>query len=138
MKNLFRNLKNRYIRSKKGWCPSDTWDLNTYVAKITAEMLDYLAERHVGLPPSYGASEQWEKELRECSKNLRSWLNNDTNSLNEYSKEFIKQVLINPSTVDPLLREKYYEKEKELYQKRYDNLILAFKWLMQHWEDLWD
>ena len=51
--NIRRNIREFrevFIRGKRGWAPSDTWNLDVYLARVIGESLNHLADSTYGWP----------------------------------------------------------------------------------------
>ena len=77
--NWLRQIRNRWIRGRQGWCPEDVWSLDVYLARVLAGSLAHLANTTHGTPMGYpdlkealpddithinSDPEQWRADLR--------------------------------------------------------------------------
>ena len=76
--NIFREIKWRWQRSKRGWAECDVWNLDAYLCSILAGALKNMEEDTNGSPclgdsppescKGCSCNEQWHKELRDAAK----------------------------------------------------------------------
>ena len=63
----WRTVKAFFMRGRRGWAPSDTWNLDRYWAKMMGESLAHLAEHTHGWPgegSGWESMESWQAEMR--------------------------------------------------------------------------
>ena len=78
--HFFRSLKWAYQRATKGFCDSDVWSLDSFLANLIGDSVKHLADTTHGYPPEC-TEESWEEillKIAECFKNADKW-NNDVN-----------------------------------------------------------
>lgn len=116
----FRVLKEIILRAKYGFCPRDTWNLDTYLAIVLQNSLIWFSKNHHGYPGTM-TNEEYEKKLAQMI---------------EYTKEYlIDYIDLAPDTEDNEILTKYY---KEARKKREETLDAGFKLLRELFETLWD
>jgi len=107
-------LKNFILRGKRGWCPEDTWNLDSYLARIISETTRYLAENTNSYPYEMGKG-QWAGTLKEISEGIMA---------TEVVDDFIEE----------LTPDEYVIEMGKAFKKRKK----ALKLLIDYFEDLWD
>lgn len=116
----FRVIKEIILRAKYGFCPRDTWSLDTYLAIVLQNSLIWFSKNHHGYPGTM-TNEEYEKKLAQMI---------------EYTKEYlIDYIDLAPDTEDSEILTKYY---KEAGKKREETLDAGFKLLRELFETLWD
>lgn len=116
----FRVIKEIILRAKYGFCPRDTWNLDTYLAIVLQNSLIWFSKNHHGYPGTM-TNEEYEKKLAQMI---------------EYTKEYlIDYIDLAPDTEDSEILTKYY---KEAEKKREETLDAGFKLLRELFETLWD
>ena len=85
---FFDNLRYAKQRITRGFAECDTWDFNSYLKKLFADGLVYLADNLLSYPERYGSAENWEKELKRVASLVRKldeiYLENDCFEDDEY------------------------------------------------------
>lgn len=78
-----RAVTTAVARVRRGWAPSDTWNLDRHLCRTLGEMLDYLAEHHCGWPQSdeFPAYADWAAALRGTSGMLLAYDPEDPDSV---------------------------------------------------------
>lgn len=116
----FRVIKEIILRAKYGFCPRDTWNLDTYLAIVLQNSLIWFSKNHHGYPGTM-TNEEYEEKLAQMI---------------EYTKEYlIDYIDLAPDTEDNEILTKYY---KEVRKKREETLDAGFKLLRELFETLWD
>lgn len=116
----FRVIKEIILRAKYGFCPRDTWNLDTYLAIVLQNSLIWFSKNHHGYPGTM-TNEEYEKKLVQMI---------------EYTKEYlIDYIDLAPDTEDNEILTKYY---REARKKREETLDAGFKLLRELFETLWD
>lgn len=116
----FRVTKEIILRAKYGFCPRDTWNLDTYLAIVLQNSLIWFSKNHHGYPGTM-TNEEYEEKLAQMI---------------EYTKEYlIDYIDLAPDTEDNEILTKYY---KEARKKREETLDAGFKLLRELFETLWD
>lgn len=88
-RGLWRYVKRRRQRAKRGWANEDTWSLDNYLLSWLPEAIDYLRETEHGYPGHGEAStpEAWAKILDDMAYGLscgRAIINHDYDTHAEY------------------------------------------------------
>lgn len=67
-------LRDCYHRIRYGFCPSDVYDMDDYLAKLLPAMLHQLAEGY-GYPgdDEFPTHEAWASYLKECASNIEAY-----------------------------------------------------------------
>ena len=116
----FRVIKEIILRAKYGFCPRDTWNLDTYLAIVLQNSLIWFSKNRHGYPGTM-TNEEYEEKLAQMI---------------EYTKEYlIDYIDLAPDTEDSEILTKYY---KEARKKREEILDAGFKLLRELFETLWD
>ena len=69
--------RNRQLRGRQGWVPSDTWNLDGYLAALLADALTYLRDHGHGHPGNI-TQETWDGILAEMVEGFAAWRDHDT------------------------------------------------------------
>lgn len=146
------NLKNAWMRATKGYCYTDLWNTDDWFLTVFPKMLRHLAAEHSAYPgsPPFDTSEKWERWLIEMAENLEYAIS-DPDEENEYSDEFMtmmdhcREVRKETGTITyelddagKELRDKYFNRHKELTDLRQEVLEDTMTELGQHLRCLWD
>ena len=68
---FFDNIKYAKQRITRGFADCDVWDYNSYLKKLFADGLVYLADNLLSYPERYGSAENWKKELKRIAGLVR-------------------------------------------------------------------
>ena len=81
-------LKNFILRGKNGWCPDDTWNLDSYLAKVISESIKYLKKHTISYPDGM-TFKQWKGILSQISKGINAPYNLDesVNNMGKYNEQ---------------------------------------------------
>ena len=64
MVRLFKEIKWFIQRGKRGWADCDTWNFDTYIARVIKEGTEYLLEHQHGYPSGL-TDKKWREILKE-------------------------------------------------------------------------
>ena len=70
-----------FIRGRRGWAPSDMWNLDGYLSRVMGEALTHFAESTHGWPgedSGWPTFEDWQAEIRTQANALLAYANHDT------------------------------------------------------------
>ncbi len=73
-----RDLKAFWQRGRHGWAPRDTWNLDSYLARVIGETLPYLAAHSHGYPGNYKSMEEWTATLLSLAGVFRAYARCDS------------------------------------------------------------
>lgn len=78
VKYFFYALRDCYHRIRYGFCPSDVFDMDNYLARLLPAMLRQLADGY-GYPgdDEFPTHEAWASYLNECASNIEAYENDD-------------------------------------------------------------
>ncbi len=132
---MIGKIKEFFIRGKKGWAPSDVWNLDCYLSKVIYESLVYLKKTQHGYPITIPMSDPNNEE--ELTRNRWHWA--DIMDKMIYAFKLIKDI-------GDGKRELYYPKaDKNLRQtlemltrKEDREMKRGMKLFIKHYFNLWD
>lgn len=151
-KDCWVNLKNAWMRATKGYCYTDLWNADDWFLEIFPKMLRHLAAEHNAYPgsPPFDTSEKWEHWLIEMAENLE-YATSDPDEENEYSDEFMSMmdhcrevrketgaITYELDDVGKELRDKYFNRNKELTDLRQEVLEDTMRELGENLRAIWD
>ena len=78
VKYFFYALRDCYHRIRYGFCPSDVFDMDSYLARLLPAMLRQLADGY-GYPgdDEFPTNEAWTSYLNECASNIEAYESDD-------------------------------------------------------------
>ena len=140
--DFYWNIRNFWHRGRYGFAYVDVWDWSEWWPKVGAAALRYLKENGHGYPgiEPWETPEKWDEHLQELADKL-DWCADSqdipfSEEENEYSKAMEEiqnrcrreetdekgmwHTWLEMTDEDKKIRDKYFEKEKEL-QEKYDN-----------------
>ena len=151
----FKSLKYAYQRATKGYCDWDIWNLHNFYLKLFYHTLAKFADERYGSPDE--DHEKWTRIYREIALNFRSALEEKGVYRNEFEEEYFKAIddfvfefektedgyyhLICDREEDETVkaaREKYHEREKEIFELRDRDMKKGFDMLKEVFWHLWD
>ena len=106
---FFRNFKYAKQRVVRGYADCDTWNFASFLRKVFADGLVYLAENSSSYPAGYGSYENWEKELRRVADLVRK--------------------------LDDIYWDWMFKRTEDEYIEMKNEV---FDWLRENFDDLWD
>lgn len=120
----FRVIKDVILRAKYGFCPRDTWNLDTYLATVLQNSLIWFSKNHHGYPGTM-TNEEYEEKLAQMI---------------EYTKEYLADYddYFAPDTRDTEDYEALMKYYREMRKKKEDSIDAGFKLLRELFETLWD
>lgn len=135
-------LRDCYWRIRYGWCPTDCWDMETWLLTTLPNMLRYLTQHHWAYksyeePESYDGehNDKWEAFLWGLSDKLiecrEDYWENQNEFIQTFYKEFEKDKKVK---LDP----RYFERARELEAERQKHMSATFKELGENLTSLWD
>lgn len=151
---IWTNFHNAWERATKGYCYIDVANFDTWFLEIAPEMLKKLSKGH-SYPGNeeFDSYEKWQNWLQEQANNLIACRDENIENKNEYRDEFLKtleqvhyeklengftQIKFDDSPDAIIIRDKYYKRNKELYEERQNLLQLTLSELCRNWFHLWD
>jgi len=120
-----------FIRGKKGWAKSDTWELDTYLAKVISDSILCLSQNPNGHPSEFNNIEEWQKILKTISDTFNTAIKIryelmyipseefTTKTYNKVKKQFKSCQHIHVMTKQEVLK---YEEGWKLFQKYFNHL----------------
>ena len=145
IKKFFRDLKFCYQRITRGWCESDTWNMDTWFLEVIPPMLNYLRKNTHGHPCEISEFE-WDNILcnmeylfKEADENQCGWYNQYKKEFDEISfrdRESFKDNLHSPKYRSITRKYLENEKRKSEYMKKCKDE--AFELFSKWFYDLWD
>ena len=155
-KDIWLNLRGGFQRATKGYCYTDLWSMDDWFLSIFPKMLRELAEKHYAYPgvEPFETSEKWEAWLIKMAEQLE-YCASDPDEENEYDEPFYKMCeerrYTSTSSDETItisydysneeskeLRDKYFERGKELTEARQKLLEETMTELGLHFRCLWD
>lgn len=158
-KDLYWNIRNFWHRGRYGYAFVDVWDFCTWYPRVGAEALRYLAKHsssYPGISP-WNTPKKWEEFLLQFARNLdecaKSIDMDYSDNKNEYAKEFYNMktthhrhenpdgtitVLTELTPEQQEVRNKYFEREKELQEEYKQMRINTYAKLGEILDRVWD
>ena len=156
---LYWNIRNFIHRGRYGFAYVDVWEWSSWWPKVGAAALRYLAENGCGYPgvDPWDTPEKWHTHLLEIADKL-DWCDESQDILysdneNEYKKamdeirerchreeekDSIFHTWLEMTDKDEEIRNKYFEREKELYEEYNNKRTEIFKEIGQNLPRYWD
>lgn len=70
----FRAVRMFIQRGRRGWCDEDVWSVDSYINRVTGEMVKRLAETTPGYPGlEFRSLDEWKTFLSELSDDMLAW-----------------------------------------------------------------
>ena len=152
-RDAFYALRAAWHRATKGYCYTDSYNIDDWFLTIFPAMLRRLAQTHCGFPghEPFDTPEKWTQWLKNMALNLE-FVNSDPDDSNEYAKDFYEPlffsreehidsnglVKVEYKYNNKELRDKYWARSEELIKKRQEVLEETGKELFKYLRDLWD
>jgi len=123
-------------RAKRGWSESDVWGMDHHLARITAEMLDHLANTTHGWPggDEFPTFEGWQEIVHEKAADLNAWVKGEDHGEETSAWYALK---CDPAA-DPAVVEAAWDAMREHDEARYEAAKAAMVWVGEHLGGLWD
>lgn len=124
------NFKYYWQRITRGWCNADTWNLDTYLEKVIADTMRFLAKNGCGYPV---------RAFDENGNVLYSGFADDTGEeiCKENEADVWKQVLLDIAEgMDASYKAEYFTDEEETTAKL--KLDKALGLMKNNWASFWD
>lgn len=123
IESLPRETKFFFQRGFRGWADNDVWSLDYTLSKRISEMINHLADNHMGYPgegSAYGETDKkWTKTLKELSEAFKHY-----NKLNDEYDFFVDG--------------KFSKKKFNTNQKDIKNTLKKMKTMFDIYGHLWD
>ena len=134
------NITNAWHRVKYGWCWIDLWNMDTYLLDILPQMLHTLAAKADGYPgrEPFETPEKWTEWLNSIADRLENCTEENLKKQNEYSEEYMKNLMNHGLHESTELDKKYFAREKELFAGAQKTVQECFTELGKHFYLLWD
>ena len=157
-KDLRINLRNAYRRATKGWAPIDAWEMHEWFLTTIPALLRHIAFHGDGYPgiEPFTEPEDWKNWLCSMADELESLQEDKWFAQNEYEEEFheaafaqrhvevnkpydkfITTTYITDAQFEQI-KEKYFNRAKELNDLRQQKLNQLFTELSKHFFKLYD
>lgn len=156
VKELYRNIRNAWMRATKGYCYTDVWNWDSWFCSAVPPMLRHMADHgsaYPGVEP-FETPEKWYSwlyEMAECIERLQydDWIDDNNEYSKEYHQSFEDEIYEEEHTNGPHvtfsnklpreeIRKLYYERCKELNEVRQQVLKDLGCELFSHFDKLWD
>lgn len=122
-------------RVRRGWADSDVWNLDGHLCRITAEMLDELADiAHSWPDQRYATFEDWQGALRQAAAGLRGEV--DGPSAEELHDQW--WALTNDPDGDPVAAREALDRTVAHEAAQLDARADALRWVADNLPHLWD
>lgn len=149
IKELFSNIRAAWMRATKGYCYMDVWNWDSWFCSVVPSMLRTMADKGMAYPSGepFDTPEKWHAWLYEMAYRIERLQYDDwMEDLNEYSEDYEKSfdehpnlTISNSSTLSKEeLRQKYYERCKEISKMRPQALENFGKEFFKYFDSLWD
>lgn len=151
-KHIKRGFQYAHQRTHRGYCDGDVWELGSWFTDIMPQMLRDMADKGMAYPGTepFETPEKWHEWLHTMADKLEQsteeyQVEHDTN---EYVEAFNKacedarerangeEVVLN--TQEKIIKNKYFAREKELYEERIKQFKEVMAELVENWDCLWD
>lgn len=148
IRHFFRTFKLMYERIRKGYCEWDLWDFDHYLETVLINGLKEFCVETQGYPGNneFPTFESWENYIKEIITLLEHSQEDDENGyyVNEYLEEFEKlpwdlfnNKLPEYTPEEKEIRNKFFEREKEIAALRNEDRDKALQMLTHIWGHLW-
>lgn len=140
---IFRDLRRRReskrMRVDRGWCFMDTWSWCDWFGNVVPEMFRYLANNAHGSPMDFDGAKEWKDWLKNVASMIEYALQEDDDD-NEYAEIFYDTTTRERMSEEAWqrMREMYFERAKEIRDKKQATIECAFSEIGKHFYDLWD
>ena len=155
---FFRSLYCAWERATKGYCYRDLWSLNWFYTQLFIDSIREFKKDLHGAPQEFfdddkeNQIERWENYLEEMAQHFYNSLEENEVQKNEYKEEIHRLNLlkiergedgfsrsITSTSPDAVaIREKWFEREKELSSWREEELNKGLEMLKENFGGLWD
>ena len=165
---LWWNIRNAHDRATKGYCYLDWSKFDSWFLTIAPKMLRHIADDGVGYPgvEPFETHEKWEEWLHQMADKLERCICPElaADGNNEYEKDFLDMMekarartmaeltdderqynevnhispAINFTEEETALKEKYFNRCRELEEERQKLIKETFAELAEHFTRLWD
>ena len=158
--DCIRSFKWVHQRALRGFADVDLYNMDHWMICVLAPMFDRLAKTHCGYPgeESGFTDETWTAYLEEISQHIRNASEDQTAQTNEFNDDWDKamdwlraekQVFIDEvgtthhvfpdlTSEQDALRNRYFQREKEIYEWRCNEIQTALNMIGKHFFALWD
>lgn len=138
----FRRRKFIRQRARQGYCDSDLWDMDSYLAEVIGAMARDLAHRHCSHPADM-TEEEWESILYWISEKFRQYnVERPCPSYEAFNKARIVSVNSPDNSVSIEYPDHLYkawrEEEMANYEAKMKDLKEGFDSLYEIYPNLWD
>ena len=138
----FRRRKFVRQRARQGYCDSDLWDMDCYLAEVIGNMTKELATRHCS-HPAHLDEEEWESVLRSISKSFLQYnIERPCPSYEAFNKARVVSVNSPDNSVSIEYPDHLYKawREEEIanHEAKMKDLKEGFDLLYKYYPDFWD
>ena len=160
IQDFILSIKWTYQRATKGYADVDWFGLFDWMIVVFSNMFDEFAEKHYGYPGEHAGftGEKWTKYLREIAEHMRNASEDQEVQKNEFEELWSKISDDRWSKVKQwsdenghihrewpsldedqnAIREKYFSREKEIYDWRLNEARTALSMIGERFFDMWD
>lgn len=150
-------LRYAWQRATKGYCYRDIWDLDHFYTQLFIDSITYFKNNLHGAPSDLydeknDSIEKWENYLDEMVLHFYNSLEENEVQKNEFEEEYHRlnpfEIIKNDQGFYSLkenheaeaikIREKWLERDKEIYDWRASELNKGLDMLKERFHDLWD
>lgn len=141
IKCFFDGIRAMWQRAKKGYCYGDVWDCGDSIVFYMISTLTHYRNKCTGWPDyAFPSFEDWLVYIDEIL-DLLEFSISDRDEQNEYFNEYDALIVLKAfdefNEEEKKLRESYYERDTELYQKQAEARKKAFALLSEHIDSIW-
>lgn len=134
-RDIYKSLKNFYLRGRYGFAPTDAWNFDTWYPLVGAAAIKYMALNGCSFSIDYENRAAWFSFLMDLSKDLRECVY-DEDKENEYAADFYNGV--ENDNLNPEIRDKYFSRLKEINDKAKSNARKIYSKIGENLFNLWD
>lgn len=145
-KQFFRNCKYAYQRVTKGYCEYDLWDLDRFYSELFVNSIHDFKQNLHGAPVEFfdgekDSNQPWIDYLTEMENHFYNSIEDNEVYINEYDCILDEGLFQNIENEDPKkkeLKEKWIQREYEIWDLRKKELNAGLTMLKEVFGDLWD
>ena len=158
--DIITKIKWAHQRITRGYADTDWYELCYWMIGVLAPMLEDFSDHHCGHPIGEDGftEESWSAYLKDIARHIRNASEDQSEQINEYgvfwdktlgeihkhknvyidNDGVIHHVIPDLTEEQDIIKQKYYQREIEIYKWRCKEIQTAFKMIGDHFFDLWD
>lgn len=155
---FFKSINCAWQRATKGYCYRDLWSMDYFYSQLFVDSMREFKKNLHGAPQEFFDSdaenqiERWENYIEEMAQHFENSIEENSEGKNQYEEEFHRLnewtmerdengYMVHKQSTDPAaiaIREKWFEREKELVLWRLEELHKGMDMLKEKFNGLWD